>query len=356
MEIQRELDRALESDVVRKAGLGVFGLDCLRMRDGDVLDGELLDEHFALASLEREDVERWQWLRDHVTADHLRDLRNAGARHPVAIDLVAHACETSKQLASATRSMFPRGVPDEFAPVLEYALRRFVHEPAVAKRLLKLALRHASKLDGNDIAWLTLYVGDTRETAQAVAAMLESTRDYTNHGLNERRLYNSAKRARQLAHRKLCRQSLQQAFKPSWVREEVVHSTLAVVGGKVLGPLLEQRWADCTEYSLDNYQARALAGAMLLVAPKSRKHHDAARDIASSLMRSKVVGFDEVGGVNGIVMGIEGAKIRALRPLLAEIAKWKFKPSEYDNHGPLRAALASELVRRRAKRALTALT
>lgn len=89
------------------------------------------------------------------------------------------------------------------------------------------------------------------------------------------------------------------------------------------------------------------------------KQREVEREIAKVLTTSwwelkekQLVGMDDVGLVNGIVMGIERGNIRALRPLLEKVAKWTITGSPYDNHGAPRAELAATLVRLRARRVL----
>jgi hypothetical protein len=333
----------------------ISALDFFRTRDADVTR-EILDEHLACIEIARADWERVERLRAALTPDHRPQLVEAleHTQRAGVVELLAWTCETSKEFAAALRKA---EAGKALQPAIDYALRRFAGEPGVAKKLWARAKPFAKtaadgkwKQDG-ELAWRALFVADVRESADAVKAMLDATWIYTNHGVKQRLCAAAAKRARMVRDKKRCAPPLE-AVTESYTNEEITHSAIAIRGAAIKKHV-EAKWKEYTEYQMDNDPARTALGGMLALAPGAKTYQDAAKQALPKMLKArKDVGWEDVGLVNGIVMGIERGRIEALYPLLENVAKWKITGSKYDNHGAARAELAAALVRRRARRVL----
>jgi hypothetical protein len=245
-------------------------------------------------------------------------------------------------------------------PAIDYAMRRFIREPGVAKKLASRAKSYATSAYGEtwnkegEMAWRALYVSDTPESADVIGTMIKQTYVYTNMGIKERISAAAAKRARMLKKPKPCAKPLLEAAGESYTGEEFTHSA-AVIDPAKAKKVIEEKWKEYTAHTLTNNPASVALGGLLALAPKSKAYIDAAKKVLPHMLKEKQnVCWDDVGHVNGIVMGIERGKIRALHPLLEKVVKWKITGSPFDNHGKERSELAAELVRRRAQRALDA--
>jgi hypothetical protein len=330
-------------------------VDLFHARDSDVAPA-VLDEQLACVEVKRADWDRVERLRAGLTPAHRPQLVEAleHTQRAGLVELLAWTCETSKEFTAALRKA---EVGAALQPTIDYALRRFAHEPPVAKKLWSRARSFAKtaadgkwKLDGA-LAWRALFVADVRESADAVKAMVDATWIYTNHGPKQRLCAAAAKRARMLRDRKRCAPPLE-AVTESYTNEEITHSAIAI-NGAAMKKHVEAKWKEYTEYQMDNDPARTALGGMLALAPTAKLYQDAARKVLPKLLKAKKdVSWDDVGLVNGIVMGIERGRVRALYPLLETVAKWKITGSNYDNHGAARAELAAALVRMRARRVL----
>ncbi len=334
-------------------------MDLYAARDHDVTGGEILPEHLACNGIARDDWERVMFLRSALTPEHTDDLIDAleHTQRPGVVELLAWTCGSTKELKAALKKGEAK---KELQPAIDYAMRRFVAEPGVSKQLGKRAMPFATSAAGgkwqvaNEQAWRALYVCDTRESADVVAEMIETTYVYTNLGVKERISAAAAKRARMLKERKRCAAPLRVAAGESYTGEEFAHSAAVIEPAKTKR-ILEEKWKEYTEYQMDNHPAQTALGALLALAPTSKVYQNAAKKVLPKMLKEREnVGWDDIGRVNGIVMGIERGKIRALHPLLEKVARWKITGSPYDNHGKERAELAAELVRRRARRALDA--
>ncbi|MEO8698439.1 MAG: hypothetical protein ABI867_00310 [Kofleriaceae bacterium] len=337
----------------------ISGIDLMLVRDADATDAPL-DAHLAIAGLARTDWERWSYLRGALSASERVTIANAVAAtaHPGYVELLACTCESAREFAAASRRAFPKGPPAKLAGAFDYAARRFIAEPAVAKRLARRAKSYATTAkrgtwdEDGMLAWRALYVSDVREAADALAAMLAAIFEYTNHGPKERVLHATTKRIRSLTHRTRARAAVMVALAASYSGEEVTHTAIALDGAK-LRPALEARWRDYTQYQMDNDPARVALGGLLAIAPRVASYHAAARKILPVLMAEhEDITADDLGLINGLVMGIAHGRVKPLYPLLEKLARWKFTGSRFDNHGPLRAEVAGELMRRRARAAI----
>lgn len=356
-EVEREIAQVLTTswweDIARISIFDVFGV-----RDADVVD-DLTDEHLAVMERKRDDWEQLKFLRASLTPAHRPQLEEAleHTQKPGLVELLAWTCPRRKDFTAALKRADVTKVK-ALQPAIDYATRRFVDEPGVAAKLWKRAKSFATtaatgkwQSDGEH-AWRALYVTDTRESAGAIAEMIAATYVYTNYGTKERLCSAAAKRARALKHASRCKAPLLEAMTESYTNEEITHSAVAIAGASTKKKL-EKKWTEYTTYQMDNDPARTALGGLLAVAPKSKTYQDAAKKVLPKLLKEKKdVGMDDVGLVNGIVMGIERGKIRALRPLLDMVAKWKITGSPYDNHGTARAELAATLVRLRARKVL----
>ena len=356
-EVSTEIANVLVTPLWEDIGW-MSAMDLYLARDADVTT-ELLDEHLACNGLARDAWERLTFLRSALTPDHRPQLEEAleATQRAGLVELIAWTCDTSKQFTAALK----RGdAGKSLQPAIDYASRRFAGEPAVAKKLWSRAKSFATSAKGGkwqmagEQAWRALFVVDTRESADAMKEMVAATFEYTNFGSKERICAAAAKRARFLKHGTRCVPPLVEAMTESYTNEEITHSAVALRGAAVRKPL-EDKWKQYTRYQMDNDPARTALGGLLAIAPKSKAYQDAAKKVLPKLLKEKQnVGWDDVGLVNGLVMGIERGKVRALYPLLEKVAKWKITGSPYDNHGKERAELAAELLRRRARRALDA--
>src|SRR5438874_2372563 len=70
MNVAQELALAVKSPLA-KAPFAICALDFMRVRDSEILGGELLDFHFEIVDVKRADWDRWQWLRANVKAEHV---------------------------------------------------------------------------------------------------------------------------------------------------------------------------------------------------------------------------------------------------------------------------------------------
>jgi hypothetical protein len=333
-------------------------MDYFLARDGDVTT-EILDEHLAVTGkVTREDWERIQFLRGAMTPAYrtqIVDALDAAPREGL-VELLAFTCETSREFKAALRKA---GADKSLQRAIDYGLRRFVDEPAVRAQLWKRAKPYATtagrgkwNTDGEH-AWRALYVTDTREGADAMKVSIAGTWIYTNAPVKERFCWAAAKRVRLMTHGKRALPPLVEAMQESYTGEEITLSA-ALIGGKAVLPHLEAKWKEYTQYGLDNNPARTALGGLLALAPRTKAYTDAAKKVIPKLMKEDLLGWDDIGLVNGIVVGIEAGRVKALSPLLEKLAKWKYKAPGYDPHGAERARLAAELVRRRARRALDA--
>jgi hypothetical protein len=356
-EVEREIAKVLTTqwweDISR---ISIF--DVLRVRDSDVVD-DLTDEHLTVMERKRDDWEQLQFLRASLTPDHRPQLEEAVEHTQKAgvVELLAWTCPRYKDFTAALKRADVTKVK-ALQPAIDYATRRFLDEPGVAAKLFKRAKSFATSAAGGkwnadgEQAWRALYVANTRETADAMAALIASTYIYTNHGVKERLCSAAAKRARALEQASSCKKPLVEAMTESYTNEEITHSAVALAGAGARKKL-EDKWAEYTTYQMDNDPARTALGGLLALAPKAKAYQNAANKVLPQLLKEKKnVGMDDVGLVNGIVMGIERGQIRALRPLLEKVTKWKISGSPYDNHGAPRAELAAALVRLRARRVL----
>lgn len=355
-EVERELAHVLVSPRWEDISW-ISVLDLFAARDADVTT-ELLPEHLACVGVPGEDWERLAFLRGALGPAHRPQLEEAleHTQRAGLVELLAWTCKTAKDFAAALRRA---EAGKALQPAIDYASRRFVKEPAVAKRLWARAKpfvttaapgRGKWQTQGEQ-AWRALFVTDTRESAEAVAAMVAATFEYTNLPVKERLCSAAAKRARMLKHAARCAPPLVAAMTESYTDEEITHSAVAIRGAAVKARL-EDKWREYTTYHMDNNPARTALGGLLAVAPRAKPYQDAAKKVLPKMLADTVIGWSDVGLINGIVMGIERGRIGALRPLLEKIARWKYAPPRFDSHGTERAVLAAELVRRRARRAL----
>lgn len=335
----------------------IVSLEFQRVRDGEVTGGEVLDEHLAVAGARREDWERLEFLRQHLSFEHQPTLIAALAKTGRAglVELLAWSSRKSSELSAALRAAKAGA---KLAPAVDFALRRFVGEPKVASALARSADRYARsagtrawKREGEQ-AWRALFVSDARASGAAVATLLEQTWNFTNDGPRQQLAAAAARRSRSLTHAKACVKPLLAATGKG-NHPDFVHSAVALAP-KQARPLLEARWERYAEYGTNNVHTRLALGGLLALAPATAAYQEAAKAMLPQLLAKyqKDVGWQDVGWVEGLVMGIERGRIRALYPLLERVARWRFTGSVYDQHGPDLALLAGELVRRRARRVL----
>jgi hypothetical protein len=333
-------------------------MDYFLARDGDVTS-EILDEHLAVTKkVTREDWDRIRFLRDAMTPAHraqIVDALDAAPREGL-VELLAFTCETSREFKAALRKA---GAGKSLQRAIDYGMRRFVDEPAVRTVLWKRAKPYATTAargkwnNEGEHAWRALYVTDTREGADAMKESIAGTWIYTNAPLKERFCWAAAKRVRLMTHGKRALPPLVVAMQESYTGEEITLSA-AMLGGKAVLKHVEAKWKEYSRYGIDNNPARTALGGLLALAPRTKAYQDAANKVVPKLMKEDVIGWDDIGLVHGIVVGIEAGRVKTLHPLLEKIAKWKYKPPGYDAHGAERALLAAELVRRRARRTLDA--
>lgn len=353
--MQREIAYTLVAPRWENIGW-ITNIDLFVARDCDVTT-DVLDKHLACAGVTRDDWERVEFLRGALTPAHREQLVEAleNTQRAGVVELLAWTCATAKEFASALR----RGEAGKsLQPAIDYGSRRFANERAVAKKLLSRAKPFATTAGGGkwqlagEQAWCALFVSDTAESADAMKAMIASTWVYTNHGVKERLCAASAKRARMLKAKARCAPPLVEAMREDYTIEEITHSAIAIRGAAVKKHV-ESKWQEYSQYHTDNDPARTALGGMLALTPGSRTYHLAAKRMLPVMLKGKTnVLWSHVGLVNGIVMGIERGRVRALYRLLEDVARWKITGSVYDNHGKERAELAAELVRRRARRTL----
>jgi hypothetical protein len=336
----------------------ISGLDLMRVRDGDASGGEILDEHLAIADLTRDDVDRLLFLRASLTPEHRPQLVDAleHTQRAGVVELLAWTCSSSKDFKKALKQ---GEASKKLQPAIDYAMRRFVDEPAVRTQLARTAKPFATsayrgkwKQEG-DGAFRALYAVDVPETADLMREMIAATYEYTNLPLKELYCNAAAKRARFLKAGKRCVEPLLVAAAESYTREELAHSAAVLAAAKAR-PILEEKWREYTTHTLDNNPANTALGALLALSPKTKRYIDAARKVIPRMLKNDMMFLDDIGMLNGIVMGIERGRVRALYPQLEKIAAWKRELPAFDSGGPNRAALAKALVKRRAQRALDA--
>ncbi len=305
------------------------------------------------------DWERWQQLRADLVVGHRGPILDALAagKHPGHVELLAATCASSKQLAKALRAAFRGPTPAKLAGAVAYASRRFVDEPSVVAALVRAARPFAVTAargewkQGGALAWRALYVTDTAAGADLLATMIDNLHIYTNHPPKQRTFRNTAARVRTHPQRKRCRAAVMNALDDSWVIAPVVQAAVAI-GGVAVRRKLEARWREYGEYTDSDHASIALGG-LLGIAPGVRAYHTAAnRCVPAFLAKNKRPVVDDVLVVDGIVAGIERGKIRALRPLVAKIAKWKFTPNDYADPSAMQINAATAVMKRRIARVL----
>lgn len=335
----------------------IVSLETQRVRDAEVTGGEVLEEHLAVADCSREDWERLSFLRERLRPEHAAPLESALAKAPRAglVELLGWTARRSSDLATSARraKLGPR-----LAPALDFARRRFVGEPAVARALAKTAGRFARTAGEKrwsregELAWRALYVADTRASGQVVASLLEQTWRFTNDGPREQLAAAAAVRARSLREARACVAPLVAAAREGYLPEFAVSA--AALAPENARRVLEPRWERYGEYGTLNIPVLVSLAGLLVVSPRERGYVEAARKMLPALLAKhrKDVGWDDVGLVSGLVQGIERGRIRELFPLLERVARWRFTGSVYDQYGAAQALLAGALVRRRAQRVL----